>query len=101
MNRPRHALAPDRTDLRERDPDLSRGVRDRLADQDLAGARVVGHARAEVDGLTEVVARLEQDGPRMQTDVRGRQPGGEEVERERAALDRRGNTGQRQATLLG
>ena len=57
-------------------PSSVRGVGDRLGDQHLAGPRVVGDARGEVHGLAEVVALLKEDRPRVQADVRRRQPGG-------------------------
>ena len=68
-HRPRHALELDRTDVHEVDPVLRAGVSYRLADQHLAGPRVIGDARAEVDGLTEVIACLEQDRPGVEADV--------------------------------
>jgi len=71
-----YAFELHRADVPERDPLLLRGVGDRLADQHLAGPRVVSDACREVHGLAEVVALLEEDWPRVQADVGWRQPGG-------------------------
>ena len=60
----------------ERDPLFLRRVGYCPADQHLARPRIVGDARAEVHGLAEVVALLEEDRPRVQADVGRRQPGG-------------------------
>src|SRR6266702_2485222 len=58
-----YAFELHQTDVPERDPVLLRGVGYGLADQHLAGPRVVGDARSQVHGLAEVVALLEGTGP--------------------------------------
>ena len=58
----------------ERDSLLLRGVGHRLGDQHLALPRIVGDPRREVDGLAEEVALLEEDRPRVQSDVGWGQP---------------------------
>ena len=64
--RPGHPLQGDRSHAAEHLAREARGVHDSLADEHLAGPRVLADARREVHGLTVVVALLEHHRPGVQ-----------------------------------